>query len=218
MERVRNQGFDSNTYLCETGESGKCILIDPGLDFLTIDAALQRRMLSPVAIFCTHGHFDHLGSVDFFQKKYAAKTYMHVGDSKLSQSANFLMMACKVAGPRISVPRFDVLFSDEGAIEVEGSRLPLLYHHTPGHTGGSCFLEYRGQLFTGDTLYRNAIGLVKLPGEDIDQLKGSLLRIWNLLDDSLVVHPGHGGSDRFGVIKKSNRPLREFLGFTDDGV
>ena len=212
VERVRNQGFDSNTYICESSEPGKCYLIDPGLDPSTIDAILIRRGLIPLAVFCTHGHFDHLGSVDYFQKKYGAHAYMHAGDAKLSQSANFLMMACKVPGPRIAIPKFDVLVSEEGAIQIGADTFH--YHHTPGHTPGSCFVEYRGHVFTGDTLYRNAIGLVKLPGENIEDLKASIRRMWDRLDDTLVVHPGHGGSATFGTIKANNQPLREFLGLS----
>ena len=213
IERVQNRPFNSNTYICLTGQPGECLLIDPGLDPELIDARLSERNLRPTAIFCTHGHFDHLGSAAYFQKKYGAKTYMHGADVKVSQSANFLMMACKIDAPRITVPQFDVLMTEGDQIQV-GSEV-ISCHHTPGHTPGSSFLRYRNHVFTGDTLYRSAVGLVSLPGENIPQLKESILKMWDFLEDDLQIHPGHGGSAAFGKIKSSNRALRAFLGLNE---
>ncbi len=72
-------------------------------------------------------------------------------------------------------------------------------------------IEFRGTLFTGDTIYRDGIGLVDFPGEDKTQLRESILSVWDRLDDDLWAAPGHGGCGRLGDLKASNAALRRFL-------
>jgi glyoxylase-like metal-dependent hydrolase (beta-lactamase superfamily II) len=66
-----------------------CILIDGGLDPAAIDAVVQELALTPAAVFCTHGHFDHAGSAAHFQKVYGCPVYLHGADRKLLKASNF---------------------------------------------------------------------------------------------------------------------------------
>lgn len=206
---VVNRTFSSNTYLVRTPIPGHCIVVDPGLDAELTEQALAAHGLRPVAVFCTHGHFDHVGSAAHFRKQYGIAVHLHGADQKLVKSANFMLMACHIDA-RIETPPIDALAADETVVEIDGA--PLRFVHVPGHTPGSCFLRYLGNLFTGDTLYRNAVGLVDFPGENPAQLRASLLKVWDRLDESLEVYPGHGRSGPLGTIKATNRPLRAFLG------
>ena len=48
------------------GFGGKAFVVDVGGDAFAVAAELERRKLHPVALVCTHGHFDHvLGLSDF---------------------------------------------------------------------------------------------------------------------------------------------------------
>ena len=74
--------------------------------------------------------------------------------------------------------------------------------HTPGHTeGSSCYLLDNKFLFTGDTLFFNSIGRTDLPGGNDLQMKASLRKLKELLDEnpSLIIHPGH---DRSGTAEE----------------
>ena len=86
---VRNGVFPSNTYLLKSPLNNACLLIDPGLDTRAIDDKITELNLMPVAIVCTHGHFDHIGSVSYFKTKFDIPYYLHEADLKLSKSANF---------------------------------------------------------------------------------------------------------------------------------
>ena len=206
--RVKNRVFASNSYICRTARDGACILIDPGLDREGIEEALESAGLVPRAVFCTHGHFDHLGSAEHFRRRHAIPLHLHRADARVAQSANFLLMAFKIPA-HVDIPQ-EYVAVDDGFTWGEGDDV-VRYLHMPGHTPGSSFVLFRDHVFTGDTLYRDGVGLVKLPGEDVAQLTGSLRRVWDLLSDSVEIHPGHGGSAPFGEIKRNNAPLRRAL-------
>lgn len=206
---IRNRALASNTYVCRLADGARCLVVDPGLDHEALDQALARLSLRPAAVFCTHGHFDHLGGAARLGATYGAPLHIHGAEQKVVQTANFTMMVCKVEG-RIDVPRFDELAAD-GSRYLAGED-EVRFVHTPGHTPGSSFVRWRGCVFTGDTLYRDAVGLVKLPGEDPARLRRSLEQVWDLLPDDSLICPGHGGAGPFGAIKRDNAPLRAFLG------
>ena len=206
IERVIDPDLRANTYVVETEAAGEVVVIDPGLDCDGVREAVGDRRVAAIAL--THGHFDHVGSAHELQQASGAPVYLHRGDAKVLRSANFLLMACKLE-QRITVPKIDHLVEDGATVDLAGG--PLRFIHTPGHTPGSCLIEFRGSLFTGDTIYRDKVGMAEFPGEDKDVLRASILAVWDRLDDELWACPGHGGMGRLGDIKRGNRALREFL-------
>jgi glyoxylase-like metal-dependent hydrolase (beta-lactamase superfamily II) len=206
---VSGGSFRSNCYICTIDAPGECILIDPGLDGALIDTKLGELSLTPRFVFCTHGHFDHFGSASFFQKKYKTPVYMHAGDQKIMLSSNFLLMVLKIPD-RVEIPDVTFIHENNFSMDIEGST--LRYIETPGHTPGSCLIEFGSAIFSGDTLYASRVGLSGLPGENHDLLQTSILRIWNALPEESVVYPGHGQQATFGDIKTNNRDLLAFLG------
>ena len=210
--RVRNRGVAANTYICPTATPGQCVLVDPGLDRESIEATLEQAGLTPRAIFCTHGHFDHIGTAEYFRRKHSIEIHMHEADARIARAANFTMMALKMPW-RIEVPGTFVHI-DEGTVwEGGGSRLEII--HVPGHTPGSLVLLLDGRAFSGDTLYRQGVWLGSMPESDHEGLVASLHRLWSLLPEDMPVYPGHGRSADFGVIKRQNAPLLELLGLAE---
>jgi len=206
--RVISGEFPSNAYLCGIGDD-RCILIDGGLDPLAIDAVVQELALTPIAVFCTHGHFDHAGSAAYFQKTYHCPVYLHGADRKLLKASNFLLMAFKLAS-RIDQPIEITAVVGGQSVEVAGHVLTFL--GAPGHTPGSCVIELGSALFTGDTIYCRGVGLSHLPGEEPVTLRQSILALWPMLTEDRVVYPGHGGCASGAEVRATNCALREFLG------
>ncbi len=205
---IRNRAFTSNTYLCLLDHPGTCAVIDPGLDAEALEATLERLSVRPLAILCTHGHFDHLGGAARLQAKYGISLHLHAAEQKVVSTANFTMMVCKVPG-RIEIPVVDRMMSDGSQVDVGTDS--FRYFHAPGHTPGSSFIGWRDCVFTGDSLYRETVGLVKFPGENPAQLKASLLALWRVFPGGTLVCPGHGRSGLFGDIQRNNLALRAFL-------
>ena len=207
--QVVNRVFPSNTYICATGEPGRCLLVDPGTDPAGIDDALVKLGLEPDCVFCTHGHFDHIGSASFFQKRYGAPCYLHEADTATLGRAKFIMMALKIP---FALERPQVTSIAEAPAEFGGHGLVVL--PAPGHTPGGCMLLYGGGLFSGDTLFSRGVGLSKLPGGDRDALRTTLRRLWDRIPGEALVCPGHGDCSPFSTVRTQNKPLLRFLGTT----
>ncbi|MDP1028807.1 MBL fold metallo-hydrolase [Sphingomonas sp. KR1UV-12] len=199
-------GFPANSYICRTDVPGDAFLVDVGLDPEPIAAALQILNCRPAHLFCTHGHFDHIGSARYFQERYGAEVHLHTADVKIARTNNFILMVMK-REDRISLPPLSLV--EDGASFRFGDRT-LIYRSTPGHTPGSCSLVWGDQLFTGDTLFTQGVGLSKLPGENPAQLRSTIRSLWGFLDN-VIVHPGHGPSAPGMIVKRDNAALRAFL-------
>jgi glyoxylase-like metal-dependent hydrolase (beta-lactamase superfamily II) len=202
--RVTGGAFPSNAYLCAAGAPGEAFVIDPGLDPERIDRAARELALTPRQVFCTHGHFDHVGGASFFQRTYGAEVFLHQADLKTAKTSNFLLMVIKLE-QRIVLPELTLV--DPAAPPA----MPVTYLPVPGHTPGSCFVRFGDHLFTGDSLYARGVGLSDLPGENHGLLRQSLLALWDQIDPETMIHPGHGPSATFATIRDGNRALAAFL-------
>lgn len=206
--KIKNKILYSNTYICPTHNGRECILIDPGSDYESIDNKIMELGLKPIVIFCTHGHFDHIASVKKFQKKYNCKFYLHELDLKIAQSSNFLLRIFKIK-LFIDIPIPDIFIKKDKTFAI-GKNIINVFH-TPGHTPGSCTIQFNNSIFPGDLVYFNSIELVNLPGEDKNLLKESIIKIWDLFPYTHFLYPGHGRSGLFGDMKRNNIKIRNFL-------
>jgi len=212
--RITSGVFPSNTYFCEFGNARKGVLIDPGLSGEEIDAALTVNNQHPLAVVCTHGHFDHAGSASFFQQKYGINVYVPEKDEKLLKASNFLLAAFKIPS-KIILPN-QVTFIKSGS-EIEISEFKLKFRATPGHTPGSCIIQLESSWFTGDTIYAKGVGLSKLPGENENQLRSSILGLWEELTEDITIYPGHGNSASGIEVRSKNKALLQFLQLGEAG-
>lgn len=211
VRTIVNGDFHSNTYLLNFGVGNTCVLIDPGLDRDAVEHGLSAVGWRPTAVFCTHGHFDHVGSAAYFQKKYGCEVYMHQADERTLKASNFLLMAFKIP-KTIELPHVTYV-EDQFSIVLSGR--PLTYLAAPGHTPGSCVLEFGNAWFTGDAIYSRGVGLSALPGEDAELLKKSICGLWDRLTINRMVYPGHGNAADGASIRRENYPLLKFLGLLE---
>ena len=64
--------------------------------------------------------------------------------------------------------------------------------HTPGHTKGMLSLLVEGNVFTGDTLFKNSVGGVRAPGHTTyADLRHSIMDVLLALPPETVIRPGH---------------------------
>lgn len=209
LRRITNHELHSNTYLlADPQRAGTCVVVDPGLDRERIEAAIADSGWTPVAVLCTHGHFDHVGGTAWLQERHCVPVYLRSQDLKLAKLSNFMMAAFKISA-RIALPEFTLLPDDGASVDAAGRR--FTFHALPGHTPGSAGILVDGLLFSGDSLYARRTALSKLPGEDHGQLRASLKALFAWIPGETLVLPGHGGTATIQEIHAGNEALRAFM-------
>lgn len=188
--------YGSNCWLVTSGSDA--VVVDPSAPAPAILRALREADCRLVAVLLTHGHFDHILSVDTLrQAQPGLPVCVHAEDATMLtdglQNASSLFF-----GRADTYSPADRLLRDGKVIRVGDESLTVL--HTPGHSPGSvCFLsEADGLLLTGDTLFSDNVGRCDLPGGRYATLRQSLRRLATL-PRSLRIYPGHGSPASLGA-------------------
>lgn len=189
-------------YLVIDEKSGYAVVIDAPKDSASEMVNEARR--GNYEILClinTHGHWDHIADDSEIVRLTAAKVAIHQKDVKLLENPKSVIYDLPFA---IEGVRPDIILNDGDVIEVGELRLKVI--HTPGHTLGSICLyeENEKVLFSGDTLFAGTIGRTDLPGGSFDDIVKSIQEKLFVLDDDVVVYPGHGPSTTIGKEKQTN--------------
>ena len=89
--------------------------------------------------------------------------------------------------------------------------LDLTVHHRPGHTAGSITYTLDADqpvMFSGDVLFKNAIGRTDLPSGNPTEMRNSLQAMLAHTADNTIIHCGHGPSTVFADERHSNPYLQ----------
>ena len=184
--------YGSNCYLLEEG--GEALIVDPSAAASAILRKLREDGCTPVGILLTHGHFDHIMSIDTLrQAEPNLKVYVHEEDAPMLADGQKNGFSFFFRQDR-TWKDADVLLTDGQEITVGSATLRVV--HTPGHSPGSvCYLcESKGIMLTGDTLFSDNIGRCDLWGGSYATIRQSLKRLRDY-DGGLTILPGHGGSN-----------------------
>lgn len=170
------------------------VIVDPGkyfpaaAEFLNSNADKQRMIL------ITHAHFDHIGGANRLREETGVKIAICEDEAFALSDAKYNLSDRFHAGIEPFAP--DITLSDEQRFTV--GDLTVTAIKTPGHTSGSISYLIDDVLFSGDTLFFETVGRTDLPGSSVSDMKASLDRLMYMLDDSVVVYPGHGEHTTIG--------------------
>ena len=177
------------TYLVtdDAGENG--VIVDPSVSCATVRARCG-GLPKISAILLTHGHFDHILTLDEWREATGSPVCIASAD------------ACMLSDPRLSCfAQFlgsDKTFAQPERLLRDGDRIPvggecLRVMLTPGHTAGSAVFVGDGFLLTGDTIFAGGgYGRTDLPSGSECDLRASIRDIF-ALGMHYRIYPGHGG-------------------------
>ena len=194
-------------YLIGDPLTGDALVIDPADNVADIITEAKNNKLHINYIVNTHGHVDHIGGNAEMQKLTGAKIIVHEDDAVMLTSTPAMIL--RMFGAKQSPPP-DIMVKDGDTIEIGNISLKVI--HTPGHSPGGISLYAPGFVFTGDTLFVEAVGRTDLPGGSWQIMYKSIQeRLFTLPDDTKVM-PGHNygrtPTSTIGHEKKYNPSIR----------
>ena len=185
----------TNCYIAADERTGEAAVIDPACDGERILAFLTQNGYTLKCIFLTHGHFDHVGAVDYLRRETGTLCYVHEDEG--TDLANCV--------------------SVKDGVAVEFGECKAVTLHTPGHTSGSvCYyvsVKDKGQraegvLLSGDTLFAGTVGRCDFPTGDYDAMLSSVDRLVREIPGETPVYPGHGPATTMLYEREHNPYIR----------
>lgn len=179
---------DNNAYLLTCRASGEQLLIDAADDGPRLRALVAEGTGTLDVIVTTHQHWDHHRALADLIEHTGARTAAGLDDA-----------------PELPVPVGQLLSHGD---TITYGDLELEVIHLRGHTPGSVALLYREpggppHLFTGDSLFPGGPGRTTGPAEFTSLMDDLQARVFDVLEDSTWIYPGHGDDSTLGAERAS---------------
>ena len=185
--------YEEVAYIVMDEDTKDAFIVDPGGNGELIEAEVKALDADIKYILITHGHFDHVGAVEYRADKFNVPFYISKEDEEWISKDNYVFGNLRKA---------DGYLSEGDSLKIGNKDVKVI--STPGHTpGGLCFLVGK-DLFTGDTLFRGSVGRTDFPGGNSVALISSIKKKLVPLEDDIRVYPGHGDSSTIGFEKEIN--------------
>jgi len=197
LEAFSDNPFGTNCWMVAADGSDDAVVVDPGFSPERVRGLLQRVGKRLVAVLATHGHYDHVGSAGAVCGE-EVPLYIHEADREALTDPT----SWGAGHPVPPVPVKDVRAVVDGdALEFAGFAIEVM--HSPGHTPGSVCFVTDGFVFSGDLVFKGAIGRSDFPNSSNEDMEKSLKRFLTLADP-LPVYPGHGPETTVGQERRTN--------------
>mgnify|MGYP002777444510 FL=1 len=200
--------FYENSYVLWDA-AGHAIIVDPGCyekyELDELDAFIQSKQLTVVAVVNTHCHIDHVLGNDAVKNKYGVKLWVPTREKEVLDAIPAYAPSYGFTGYRAA--EVDEWF-DEGALTF--GTLTFQAIEVPGHSPGHMMFyhEPTKNLIGGDVLFRQSIGRTDLPGGNHEQLLKNIREKVYTLPNDVTVYPGHGPETTIGFEKQHNPFVR----------
>jgi hydroxyacylglutathione hydrolase len=198
LERSMHPQFLSNTFLVAAQAGGEAFFVDAGGPMEPLFAKADELDLTPTHVLLTHHHFDHVSEVPRILERWPdAQVLIHPAEKDLVETATGTMEP----GQTLHV----------GGLDVQTL-------HIPGHTAGMLGLLVEGNVFTGDTLFKNSVGGVRAPGHTTyADLRHSIMDVLLALPPETVIRPGHTEPTTVADEWEHNAFVRVWRGLDPEG-
>ena len=197
--------FSENTYIIVDHATSTCAIVDPGCmdsdeenDLLD---EINRLGVKPTICLNTHCHIDHILGNWFVFSKFGLAPNIHPLEIPVLAAGEQVSSMYGIPYRKSPDP---LLLDVTKPVEIGKTRLEMLF--TPGHSPGSIsfYCKEFGFVIGGDVLFQQSIGRTDLPGGNHATLIQSIQESLLVLDDHIVVYPGHGPETTIGAERRSN--------------
>ena len=190
-----NDQFLSNTYLV-SDEAGGGFFVDAGGPVEPLIEAAEREGITPTHVLLTHHHFDHVSELDKIKARWPDVVVLMSPDE----------------------PAVEGTTGELTAGELQVGALTVTALPTPGHTKGMISLLVDGEVFTGDTLFKNSVGGVRAPNHTtFADIKHSIMDVLLTLPPDTVIRPGHTDPTTVADELEGNSFVRIWRGLDPEG-
>lgn len=205
VKAIINQ-YTENTYIIN--EKKEALIIDPGADIKEIKKVIDGNEFNVKGVLLTHGHFDHLVSLNDVVEEYDCNVYLFESERDFLFNPNLNLSNSLPVPFTFKSKNKVILLSDKEVLHLGREVIKVI--HTPGHTRGCVCYKYKRFLFSGDTLFKGTIGRFDLPTSNKTHLMRSLQVIIKECKDNTLVYPGHGHFTTILNEKHENPYLNNF--------
>ncbi|HZZ56217.1 MAG TPA: MBL fold metallo-hydrolase [Opitutaceae bacterium] len=208
--------IQTNAYVLSDPVRGEAILIDaPAAVWPAVQRVLQADGSRLVALWLTHGHWDHIQGVPQVVRETGVTVSGHPADRRLFEQSRELLRQPGV-DPSLLPPgieamepvRIDHWLADGERGEALGQAYEV--RHVPGHCPGNVLFHFPGlqAAFVGDALFRGSVGRTDLPGGNAAELTESIRSRIYSLPGATAVYPGHGPATTVDAERTGNPFVR----------
>jgi len=202
-ERSLLDNFLTNTYLVADHEGGTGFLVDAGGPIAPLVDRSEALRVTVTHILLTHHHWDHVADLPAAVSAYPG-----------------IDVLCNPSETDLLAPEHSGLVTGDlhpgGKLQIGDLEIEVL--HTPGHTLGMLSLYVGGEVFTGDTLFKNSVGGVRAPGHTtFADIKHSIMDVLLKLPPETVIRPGHTDPTTVADEWEHNSFVRIWRGLDPEG-
>ena len=194
--------MQTNGYVV-SDENHHCLIIDPGANGKKVVHYLTENELVPEAVLLTHGHFDHIGAVDYLYEHYHCPIYLHQDDLEMLDN------------PQLNLSVYENPFTVKAPVqssheEMKFGDFDVQWLHLQGHCPGSSMIYLKDEniIFSGDVLFKGSIGRFDFPNSSKYETIESINKIKEY-DFDAVIYPGHGPNSTLSEERLNNPYLKK---------
>ena len=193
---IGEQSFGSHCYAI-ISDDNHAMIVDPSASVAAIMSTLSAEDAILEGILITHGHFDHILSLDLLRDATHVPAYIHEDDAEMLTDGNKNMFASAYKKDRVW-READGVLHDGDEIPLGNEKIKVI--HTPGHSKGCVCYLCGDTMITGDTLFSDNVGRTDLYGGSEEILEASLQKLRSLgLNEDMPIFPGHGPAGKLGI-------------------
>src|SRR6266508_6812189 len=157
LEAFADNPFATNCWLLALDGNQDAVVVDPGFEAARVRKLLEAAGKRPVAVLATHGHFDHVGAA---AELCGDELPLYIHEEDRLALTDPMAWGSGFPVPPVA-PALVRTFVEGDVLDLAGVSLGVM--HTPGPTPGSSCFRADELLFSGDLVFRGAIGRYDFP-------------------------------------------------------